>query len=119
MSRQSPDPGEEKLENNFSLRHLLLPHWKALTIGLAAVGAETIAGLLEPWPLKVVFDSVLRTKKGPDWLSRVMVSLLGPDKLAILKFAAVAVIVIAAIGAIGTYVEKRTITEVGQRVMHE
>lgn len=119
MSSQSPDPAEEKLENNFSLRHLLFPHWKALTIGLAAVGAETIAGLLEPWPLKVVFDSVLRTKKGPDWLSRVMVSLLGPDQLAILKFAAVAVIVIAAIGAVGTYVEKRTITEVGQRVMHE
>ncbi|HLK54368.1 MAG TPA: ABC transporter ATP-binding protein, partial [Candidatus Angelobacter sp.] len=108
-----------ELENGFSISHLLAPHWKALAMGMAAVGAETAAGLLEPWPLKVVLDSVLHAKKAPDWLSRVIMNLMGQDKLAVLKFAAVAVIVIAALGAIGTYIEKRTITEVGQRVMHE
>jgi subfamily B ATP-binding cassette protein MsbA len=119
MSNPAPDPVGEKLERNFSVRQLLAPHWKALTIGLLAVAAETIAGLLEPWPLKVVFDSVLRVKKAPDWLSQTIMDLLGGDKLAVLKFAAIAVILIAALGAVGTYVEKRTITEVGQRVMHE
>ena len=119
MLNQAPYSGEEKLEKNFSIRELLAPHWKALTIGLVAVGAETIAGLLEPWPLKVVLDSVLRVKKAPDWLSRMILDVLGGDKLAVLKFAAIAVILIAALGAVGTYIEKRTITEVGQRVMHE
>src|SRR5579864_574337 len=116
---QTADRSNSELENHFSISHLLGPHRKALAIGLAAVGAETVAGLLEPWPLKVVFDSVLRTKKAPDWLSRVITNLMGQDKLAVLQFAAIAVIVIAAIGAIGSYIEKRTITEVGQRVMHE
>ncbi len=118
MSRQVSDENKPGLESNFSILRLLQPHWKALVIGLAAVAAETAAGLLEPWPLKVVFDSVLRARKAPDWLSRVIVSLLGDDKLAILRFAAIAVILIAAMGAVGTYIEKRTITEVGQRVMH-
>ncbi len=118
MLRPPSDQGKQELENNFTLRHILQPHWKALSIGLAAVGAETVAGLLEPWPLKVVFDSVLHTKKSPDWLSR-MVLLISHDNLTVLKIAALAVILIATMGAIGTYVEKRTITEVGQRVMHE
>ncbi|HYL75527.1 MAG TPA: ABC transporter ATP-binding protein [Bryobacteraceae bacterium] len=118
---RSPTAEENKreLENNFTIRRLLQPHWKGFLIGLLAVGAETIAGLLEPWPLKVVFDNVLRAKKAPDWLSGVVVAIAGEDSIAILRFAALAVILIAVIGAIGTYVEKRTITEVGQRVMHE
>ena len=36
----------------FSMRELLRPHWKALTIGLIAVTGEGIANLLEPWPFK-------------------------------------------------------------------
>ncbi|HYM07708.1 MAG TPA: ABC transporter ATP-binding protein [Terriglobales bacterium] len=80
---------------------------------------ETAAGLLEPWPLKVVLDNVLRTKKVPGWLSHTIDTTIGHDPLAILRFAALAVIAIAAFGAIGSYFEKYTITNVGQRVMHE
>ena len=46
----------------FSMRELLRPHWKALTIGLIAVTGEGIANLLEPWPLKVVLDSLFQGK---------------------------------------------------------
>lgn len=66
MPKQTPEESKRELENNFTLRRLLQPHWKGLAIGLAAVAAETIAGLLEPWPLKVVFDNVLRARKVPD-----------------------------------------------------
>src|SRR6478752_10220373 len=95
---------QRELTRNFTVAHLLQPHWKGLLLGLAAVGAETIADLLEPWPLKVVLDSVLHTKKSPDWLSRFINSSFGQDNFAVLKFTALAVIVIAAIGAIGTYI---------------
>jgi ATP-binding cassette subfamily B protein len=119
MPDQYKELTQRELESEFKVVHLLQPHWKGLLVGLMAVAAETIAGLLEPWPLKVVLDSVFHTKKAPDWLSRVVTNTIGPDTLAILKFAALAVIAIAALGAIGTYVEKQTITAVGQRVMHE
>ena len=119
MPEQFQELSQRELQKNFTVFHILQPHWKALLVGLLAVGAETVADLLEPWPLKVILDSVLRTKKSPDWLSQIINSMLGQDSLAILKFTALAVILIAAIGAIGTYIEKKTITAVGQRVMHE
>jgi ATP-binding cassette subfamily B protein len=113
---QDVSPGD--VREKLTIAGLLRPHWKALLLGLAAVGAETLAGLLEPWPLKLVLDSVLHTKKAPDWLSSMVLSIVGHDSLGVLKFTALAVIAIAAMGAIGTYVEKQTITGVGQRVMH-
>ena len=43
-----------------TIRELLRPHRKALILGgLAAVG-DGAAGLLQPWPLKIVFDNVLK-----------------------------------------------------------
>jgi len=119
MTDRYQELSQRELARNFTVVHLLQPHWKGLLLGLVAVGTETLAGLLEPWPLKVVLDSVLHTKKSPDWLSRTISMLFGQDSLAILKFTVLAVILIAAIGAIGTYVEKQTITAVGQRVMHD
>ena len=118
MATPYQDVLQGDVREKLTIPGLLRPHWKALLLGLTAVGAETLAGLLEPWPLKVVLDSVLHTKKAPDWLSRVILSTVGQDSLAILKFTALAVIAIAAMGAIGTYFEKQTITGVGQRVMH-
>jgi subfamily B ATP-binding cassette protein MsbA len=119
MPEQFQELSQRELQKDFTVLHLLQPHWKMLLAGLLAVGAETIADLLEPWPLKVVLDSVLHTKKSPDWLSSIINSTFGQDSLSILKFTALAVIVIAVIGAVGTYIEKQTITAVGQRVMHE
>src|ERR1700680_3855520 len=42
------------------LRELLKPHSKAIAAGLVAAIGEGIANLLEPWPLKLVLDNVLR-----------------------------------------------------------
>jgi ATP-binding cassette, subfamily B, bacterial len=119
MSEQLQELSQRELQKSFTVVHLLQPHWKALLAGLLAVGAETLADLLEPWPLKVVLDSVLHSKRSPDWLSGLITSSFGQNSLAILKFTALAVIAIAVLGAIGTYIEKQTITSVGQRVMHE
>jgi subfamily B ATP-binding cassette protein MsbA len=114
-----PSEIEQQEQRNLTLLHLLRPHWKALLVGLAAVAAETAASLLEPWPLKIVLDSVLQIKKVPSWLTHVVSSTVGQDRLAILQFAALAVVLIAVIGAVGTYVEKEVITAIGQRIMHE
>ena len=85
---------------------------------MVAVLGETLTDLLEPWPLKIVFDHVLGSKKMPHWLDS-LVAYLGHDKIAILQFAALAVIGIAAVGSISTYFEKYLTTSVGQWVMHD
>ena len=97
---------------------LLHPHWPALTLAFIAVIGESITDLLEPWPLKVVFDYVFGSKRMPDWLAGA-VSWIGTDKLSILNFAVLAVIAIAIFGAISSYFEKYLTTNVGQWVMHD
>lgn len=101
------------------ITHLLRPHWKALTIALVAVIGESLTDLLEPWPLKIIFDYVLGSKNMPEWMAALINSTLGKDKLAILNFAALAVIAIAIGGAISSYTEKYLTTSVGQWIMHD
>src|SRR4051794_2742392 len=98
---------------------LLSGHWGALLVGLVAVGVETAAALLEPWPIKVVLDTVLHAKPLPQPLAAPISSTFGADSAAILEFAAAAVLVIAVIGAVASYVEKQCVTALGQRVTHE
>ena len=79
----------------------------------------SIANLLEPWPLKIVLDNVLRSKPPTGWLSHFIESTAGTNKLAALEFAAVAVLIIAAINALCSYTQKFLTTKVGQWVLHD
>jgi hypothetical protein len=56
MATQSVDDCPLERQKKVRVTHLLAPHWKALAVGLTAVAAETAAGLLDPWPLKIVLD---------------------------------------------------------------
>ena len=101
------------------IRDLLRPHYKILALGLLAVIGEGIANLLQPWPLKIVLDNVLKSRQIHGWLNPWIISLVGDDKLAILRFAAVAVLAIALLDALCSYTEKYITTSVGQWVMHD
>jgi ATP-binding cassette subfamily B protein len=85
---------------------------------LAVVGGG-IADLLEPWPLKLVLDNVIRGLPAKGWAARIIDAVAGSDKLATLEFAAAAVLVIAIAGALCSYAEKYVTTSVGQWVMHD
>src|SRR6266536_1435124 len=97
---------------------LLYPHWKTLTLAFIAVIGESVTDLLEPWPLKIVFDYVFGSKAMPEWLAGA-VAWLGNDKLAILNFAVLTVLGIAIFGAVSSYFENVLTTTVGQWVMHD
>jgi ATP-binding cassette, subfamily B, bacterial len=101
------------------LRELLGPHSKALAAGLLAAIGEGIANLLEPWPLKLVLDNVLRSRPAHDWLGRWILASIGPDRHAILLFAALAALAIASAGAMCSYIQKYFTTSTGQWVMHD
>ena len=111
-----PRAGRDETVN---ISSLLRPHWKSLALGFAAVIVGGVADILQPWPLKIVFDNVLRGKPTHGWLNRFVLWTAGPNPLAILNFAALAVIVIAAVGALSSYAEKYLTTSVGQWVMHD
>ena len=101
------------------LRELLGPYSKALAAGLLAAIGEGIANLLEPWPLKLVLDNVLRSRPSHGWLDRWILASIGEDRQAILWFAALAALAIAIVGAICSYIQKYFTTSTGQWVMHD
>jgi subfamily B ATP-binding cassette protein MsbA len=98
---------------------LLRPHWKPLVLAFFAVCLETSADVLEPWPIKVVVDNVVQSKKlAPGW-GAFVVSLFGDDKYSILYFALAAVMAIAVLGAISSFLEKYLTTTVAQWIAHD
>jgi ATP-binding cassette, subfamily B, bacterial len=100
-----------------SLTRLLGPHWRLLAIAFGAMLVEGAAALLEPWPLKVIFDHVLGSKRPPGWLAAWMTD--GDDAIALLRIAAVAVVMIAVAGAASTYTQKYLSTTVAKRVGYD
>jgi subfamily B ATP-binding cassette protein MsbA len=98
---------------------LLRPHIGALCVGFLAVAGESAANLLGPWPLKIVLDEVLRGHESHAAAAQWIHSVIGTDKLAILRFACLAVLAIAALDAIASYFEKYLTTSVGQWVSHD
>src|ERR1700704_2739105 len=98
---------------------LLRPHWKALAIAMLAVLGETLADILEPWPIKIVVDNILQSKKLPGPWAAFVFTFFGPHTFAILNFALAAVLLIAVVGAVSSYTEKYLTTSVAQWVAHE
>jgi subfamily B ATP-binding cassette protein MsbA len=90
-----------------------------LTGALVAAVGEALADLLSPWPLKIVIDNVIKTKPLSPWAHRIVLALAGDDRLSIVRVAAIGAVVIAIIGAICSYAQKRGTTTVGQWVMHD
>ena len=102
-----------------SIRQLLKPHAASLSLGFLAVLGEAVANLLQPWPLKIVLDEVFKKNPGKSNLPQFIHQYFGIDKLVMIKFACVAVVVIAILDAISTYSEKYLTTSVGQWVTYD
>jgi subfamily B ATP-binding cassette protein MsbA len=114
---QPPAPGTKR---GLNILDLLRPHQRQLWMGLAAIVGETIADILQPWPLKIVLDNVFghgTVKHG--WLNHVIDSVAGYDQRSILLFACGAVLAIALLDAVCSYADKYLTTSVGQWVTHD
>jgi subfamily B ATP-binding cassette protein MsbA len=90
-----------------------------LLLGFLAVVGEGLANLLQPWPLKVVLDDVLRSRASHGTTMRWIHGLVGTDNLAMLKFACAAVLAIALLDAISSYAEKYLTTSVAQWISYD
>jgi len=82
-------------------------------VSFFALFAEVLLRLLEPWPLKFVFDYLIgqhRTPKKPlpEWLAPL-------DPVLLLSLAAVAVVVITCLRAVASYWETIGFAKLGNR----
>ncbi len=111
--------GAKKVERGLTILQLLRPHKRLLWLGVLAISGESIADLLEPWPLKIVLDNVIGHKASHGWLFALIRRTAGTEPHQILLFACVAVALIALLNAACTYSEKYITTSVGQWVTHD
>jgi ATP-binding cassette subfamily B protein len=110
---------ESRERTKISIGSLLRPHIGALVIGFIAIAGESAANLLQPWPLKIVLDDVLRSKASHAWTMNLIHRFVGTDAIAVLKFACAAVLAIAVLDAICTYGEKYLTTSVAQWISYD
>lgn len=113
-----PSPATPR-RGTLNIANLIRSHWKALSFALLAVLGETLSDVLEPWPIKIVVDSISQSKKIGGSLGRFILETFGQDKVAILNFAVAAVAAIAILGAVSSYIEKYLTTTVSQWVTHD
>ena len=111
--------GPAHLPSKITIARLLQPHSPALIAAFVAVLGETLADILEPWPIKIVVDSLLQHKKLPGWIGAFVLRFFGENQMALLNFAVAAVAAIALVGAVSSYVEKYLTTSIGQWVTHD
>ena len=119
MEGEKMSVGRDRTTYRANISGLLAGHWGALLLGLGAVGVETAAALLEPWPIKVVLDTVLHAKPLPRPLTQALGATAVANGTVVLELAAAAVLVIAIVAAAAGYAEKQCVTTLGQRVTHE
>ena len=98
---------------------LLRPYRGWVTIIMLAMLVETVTSLAAPWPLKVILDNVVGTHKAPEWLAPFRGSLLGGHKMELAVLAGIATVVIAALGAVASYIDNYYTESVGQWVAHD
>ena len=103
----------------FWFSRILRSYWKTFAVALLAVLGETVADVLEPWPIKVTIDNVVQAKSLTGRWGAFVSGLFGDDRFAILYFALAAVVAVALVGAAGSYVEKYSTTSISQWVAHD
>ena len=101
------------------IAEVLRPYRGWLTIILFATAVETAASLAAPWPLKIILDNVIGGRESPEWLGHIASWLPGESAIRIAALAAIATVVIAALGALASYVDNYYTESVGQWVAND
>jgi ABC-type multidrug transport system fused ATPase/permease subunit len=102
------------------IRQLVRPYRGTLLIILVAMMVETAMSLAAPWPLKIIIDNVAGSHHLPEWLRQIVGPVLNVEnKMHVALLAALATILIAAIGAVASYVDNYFTESAGQYVAHD
>ena len=106
------------MNRRFLVEHVLRPYKWPLLFAFVAMLFETLAGLLQPWPLKVVLDSVIGHHPLPGFLSGLH-DVLGRHKGGTIAVAAIATVAIALLNSVASYADSYLTTSVGQYLAHD
>ena len=98
---------------------LIRPYRGWLTIVFIAMLIETVMSLAAPWPLKIVIDNVVDDHKLPHWIAWMHHVLSDESKMGLAALAAIGAVLIAAVGAVASYIDNYYTESVGQWVAND
>ncbi len=102
------------------IKGLIRPYRNTLVFILLAMLVETAMSLAAPWPLKIILDNVVGDHKMSPWLHHLIGDLVGREsRMHVAGLAALVFVLIAALGAIASYIENYYTESVGQWVAHD
>ena len=115
----SPQPIQKELPGLLRIGRYFWPHVRKhrglIAVSMLALLAEVGLRMLEPWPLKLVFDRVLDQAGGKhSWLPA---SLSDAEPMTLLGFAAVAIVMITGGRALASYWQTIGIAQIGNHVL--
>ena len=106
------------MNRRFLVQHVLRPYRWPLAFAFLAMLFETLADLAEPWPLKIVLDSVIGHHPLPHLLAGLH-DALGRHRGGTIAIAAIATVAIALVGSVASYFDSYLTTSVGQFIAHD
>jgi ATP-binding cassette, subfamily B, bacterial len=98
---------------------LVQPYRKWLIIVLVAMIIETAMSIAAPWPLKVILDNVVGKHKLPEFLTWLRDFSSGEQSMGLAAVAALGVVLIAALGAVASYIDNYYTESVAQYVAND
>src|SRR5215471_15218718 len=117
--QMSPESFPKSLPGLWRILAYFWPHVRQyrllITGSLFALLAEVGLRLLEPWPLKFVFDHIINSssKHGPGFFSRLETF----DSITLLTFAALAVVGITGFRSVASYWQTIGFAQLGNRAL--
>src|SRR6266849_1080558 len=96
----------------------LKPYWLRILLAYASVVGTVAMKVLEPWPLKLIFDHILWNKPLPARLAFVTL-VFGNDRAALLILFCVALVLVVLLNAICSYVNRYLFSMIGQAVTND
>jgi ATP-binding cassette, subfamily B, bacterial len=103
-------------------RRYLRPYWRLALLALVAMIVQTGMDLLVPWPLKIIFDNVLGTHHLPAVLRMLLRNPntgAGLTRLSLLNVMVAAMLIIALIDALFTFIGGLLTASIGQRTVYQ
>src|SRR5438477_12682913 len=117
----SPQKLTENLPGLWRISRYFWPHARQyrglMAASMGALAAEVVLRLMEPWPLKIVFDRLLGTGRGNRL--RFLPDFQQLDPITLLTIAAVAVVAITGLRALASYWQLVGFAQVGNRVLRK
>ena len=96
----------------------LKPYWLRIVVAYGGLLGMVSMTVLQPWPLKFIFDYILLGQPMPDTIDRVT-AILGSDAFVLLTAICVAMVVIAVFHGLFEFVNRYYLSLVGQGIVSD